>query len=247
MENNNNNGRGIFYGVIGVATLIVAIIGATFAYFSATANSATNAVTASGANVSLTWNEDPNGLQTNLIPVDVTQSGFLTTPGNTATDCHDQNSNVVCSTYTFTVTNPDTNTAAQRIYAQLKPVSNTFTNLHFAMFKGTAADVKSGSVKFDVDGTAVTTDSNPTKHIIGANGDLVITKTKLTKNSTAAIDLNPVEQVLGVGESVTYTIVLWIDETGEAQNEDQGQAFAGGVFITTEKGSGTGITGVLAA
>ena len=32
----NNNGRGIFYGVIGVATLVVAIIGATFAYFSAT-------------------------------------------------------------------------------------------------------------------------------------------------------------------------------------------------------------------
>ena len=30
-----NNGKGIFYGVIGVATLIVAIIGATFAYFSA--------------------------------------------------------------------------------------------------------------------------------------------------------------------------------------------------------------------
>ena len=32
----NNNGKGIFYGVIGVATLIVAIIGATFAYFTAT-------------------------------------------------------------------------------------------------------------------------------------------------------------------------------------------------------------------
>ena len=31
----NKNGQGIFYGVIGVATLIVAIIGATFAYFSA--------------------------------------------------------------------------------------------------------------------------------------------------------------------------------------------------------------------
>ena len=34
-----NNGRGIFYGVIGVATLVVAIIGATFAYFSAQAGS----------------------------------------------------------------------------------------------------------------------------------------------------------------------------------------------------------------
>ena len=35
----NNNGRGIFYGVIGVATLVVAIIGATFAYFSASITS----------------------------------------------------------------------------------------------------------------------------------------------------------------------------------------------------------------
>ena len=34
----NKNGQGIFYGVIGVATLVVAIIGATFAYFSASAN-----------------------------------------------------------------------------------------------------------------------------------------------------------------------------------------------------------------
>ncbi len=33
----NKNGQGIFYGVIGVATLVVAIIGATFAYFSAQA------------------------------------------------------------------------------------------------------------------------------------------------------------------------------------------------------------------
>ena len=33
----NRNGQGIFYGVIGVATLVVAIIGATFAYFNATA------------------------------------------------------------------------------------------------------------------------------------------------------------------------------------------------------------------
>ena len=35
--NENNGGKGLFYGVIGVATLIVAIIGATFAWFTATA------------------------------------------------------------------------------------------------------------------------------------------------------------------------------------------------------------------
>ena len=34
----NKKGNGIFLGVIGVATLIVAIIGATFKYFSANKN-----------------------------------------------------------------------------------------------------------------------------------------------------------------------------------------------------------------
>ena len=48
----NNNGKGIFYGVIGVATLIVAIIGATFAYFTATTQSG-QYVTGSAATASL--------------------------------------------------------------------------------------------------------------------------------------------------------------------------------------------------
>lgn len=46
-----NNGKGIFYGVIGVATLIVAIIGATFAFFSA---SATNDNTIAGQTLDVT-------------------------------------------------------------------------------------------------------------------------------------------------------------------------------------------------
>ena len=35
MENENRKGPGVFYAVVGVATLVVAIIGATFAFFSA--------------------------------------------------------------------------------------------------------------------------------------------------------------------------------------------------------------------
>ena len=37
-EENNRKGPGVFYAVVGVATLVVAIIGATFAYFSAQAS-----------------------------------------------------------------------------------------------------------------------------------------------------------------------------------------------------------------
>ena len=40
----NGKGNAIFLGIVSIATLIVAIIGATFAYFSATTESAPNAV-----------------------------------------------------------------------------------------------------------------------------------------------------------------------------------------------------------
>ena len=49
---NHNNGRGIFYGVIGVATLVVAIIGATFAYFTASQSSNNGDITGNAASVS---------------------------------------------------------------------------------------------------------------------------------------------------------------------------------------------------
>ena len=42
----NRKGNEIFLGVVGVATLLVAIVGATFAYFSATTNSDEGAVQA---------------------------------------------------------------------------------------------------------------------------------------------------------------------------------------------------------
>ena len=41
MEENNRKGPGVFYAVVGVATLVVAIIGATFAFFSASATAET--------------------------------------------------------------------------------------------------------------------------------------------------------------------------------------------------------------
>ena len=66
-----NKSKGIFLGVVGVATLIVAIIGATFAYFVANAGGNTGAVQAAGADVSgtLKLDEDVSGIKNNMIPV----------------------------------------------------------------------------------------------------------------------------------------------------------------------------------
>lgn len=69
----NRKGSGIFLGVVAVATLVVAIIGATFAYFSITAQSANDAVnlTAYEFNASLSVNPlYPTGSYKGLIPLD---------------------------------------------------------------------------------------------------------------------------------------------------------------------------------
>ena len=141
MNNNNDNGRGIFYGVIGVATLVVAMIGATFAYFSASINTSNTALSATAANITLML--DPpvtTGLKSNIIPVDETKQGFATggyigvgasSPGtgqpNTPKNknCVDDDGNEFCSVYTFTLVNPST-TTAQKVYAKMDVVTNTF-------------------------------------------------------------------------------------------------------------------------
>ena len=67
----NKNGQGIFYGVIGVATLVVAIIGATFAYFGAqqtAGNGIINGQTLGG---------DGGVVSLVVTPVDFTTSGAV--------------------------------------------------------------------------------------------------------------------------------------------------------------------------
>ena len=74
----NNNGRGIFYGVIGVATLVVAMIGATFAYFSASISTDGDPITFNSTTIDLSLSQNTTGIKYNLIPVDETLDGFAT-------------------------------------------------------------------------------------------------------------------------------------------------------------------------
>lgn len=82
-EENNRKGPGIFYAVVGVATLVVAIIGATFAYFSASAkvtgneNIKGNTENLAGAfkvtvtKVSFGTNEERGVSSDNLVPTNI--------------------------------------------------------------------------------------------------------------------------------------------------------------------------------
>lgn len=104
-----NNGRGIFYGVIGVATLIVAIIGATFAYFSASAtnDSDVTGTTANGASLAIAISKvSATGTEKNMVPMLSTdlQKG-VTGVEDKGGSCKDANGNTVCEVFKVTVTN----------------------------------------------------------------------------------------------------------------------------------------------
>ena len=118
MNEQRNNGRGIFYGVIGVATLVVAIIGATFAYFTATASN--NVITGNMATVRLslavTKVTDADEAKGGMIPMSNGMVEQAVNKGYTETEddeevtrvCVDDNGNAVCQIYKITITNDST-------------------------------------------------------------------------------------------------------------------------------------------
>ena len=104
----NRKGTGVFYAVVGVATLVVAIIGATFAYFSASATNDTDVKgsTASGASLAVAVTKvSDEATSKNMIPMLSTdlQKGVTGTTGKCS--CIDANGNTVCQVYKVTVTN----------------------------------------------------------------------------------------------------------------------------------------------
>ena len=140
-EEHKNNGRGIFYGVIGVATLVVAIIGATFAYFTAS-GSVTNNITGNMANISFDLSVekvvDP-GATSGIIPMSNTM--VETAVNNDTNDtCVDDNGNAVCQVYKVTVTN--NSTAAMFVDGYIALAGGSGLNTDFTDYTNTPTTMR---------------------------------------------------------------------------------------------------------
>ena len=224
----NNKSRGIFLGVLSVATLIVSIIGATFAYFVASASGNTDKVQAGAASVAgtLTLSETVDYRQ-NMIPVTETimKTSYKRTDAATGTGtgrCEGYSAaggNTVynlCSIYQFTVSN--TASIAQTIYASLTANTNTFTNLKYCIFEGEAGTSDTEKVACRNMPAKGTTDSNVFSELIPATTG-----------------------------THTYTLVMYINETeGDQTSADSGKAFTGTISITSADGSNN-MTGAINA
>lgn len=243
----NSKGRGIFLGVVSVATLIVAIIGATFAWFSASVGSGENDVnlTAYQFDADLTVErvfptaENASKKIIPFVPDKVLREGQgdqtnnMNYALNEATNkCVDSSGYLVCSLYKITVTN-------------------------------------NGSDAIELDGTVTTIETTPPTEkgtTLTANGDLkaqIISyadgKYTYTHNLSKALALpntvngsgklimDPATLTVGTtsgANTAELYVLVWLNDSTENQSSMMGASYKGQfIFSAVGMGAGNQLTG----
>lgn len=249
----NKKGNGIFLGIVSVATLIVAIIGATFAYFSASTISNNGAIGATAYEYNLTLSVSPiypEGASA-LIPMNASaivkdskgeeydanddgeaETNLLYALNYAKDKCIDDHGLQVCALYKVTIKNNAVN-----------PITLTgklFTN------KNEAAEGKEGRTKFqnlmyqEIEGNHednnFKTVGNAKPLDVETTGDGVeIADIEIeggTKQPTG--EITP-----GVGTSY---VLIYLNEAGAGQKSEMGASFEGRLEYSSGD-EGNGLTG----
>jgi len=262
MIKNEGKGREIFFGVVALATLIVAIIGATLAYFSITASSNEGAVNAQAAIVSIEYNDGQQvtAQADQLIPstLSVMQTVYearfkdleytegMEEMGNI---CIDSNGRQVCSAYRFTIRSDIERT----ITASLNNEHNGFTYLSYAVYNVTKKqwltltdegdlflDIKNCSNENNEGDNANTEDDCFTQQ--GLQKKYADTARNSIFGKTIEAGSQDVEfkSETVSGTTQVYDLVLFIRETNENQNIDQGKQFRGTLVVEVLEGASGG-------
>lgn len=261
-EERNRRFRGAFYATVSIITLIVAIIGASFSYFIASASSSEGAISTGSTGFSLDYNDTYDNLfNFDLIPADTnvalygaigqnyikeTYDAYINDPtaankkllaGN---KCRDDNGNAVCSTYKFTVTNPEEMGVAQTLNFRLVQQSNTFENLYIMVVDPDNVDANAAS---------------------RGDAGVVLDEFHLGDENITGdyYDLSSLTVTLQSGASKTYEIIIYIknledvydgdflETSGDQTEADSNKNFAASIVIFPEGNEQNQIYGVIAA
>ena len=242
----NSKGRGIFLGVVSVATLIVAIIGATFAWFSASVGSGENDVnlTAYQFDADLTVErvfptaENASKKIIPFVPDKVLREGQgdqtnnMNYALNEATNkCVDSSGYLVCSLYKITVTNNGSN--AIELDGSVTTMETTATETGTTLTAN--GDLKAQIISY-ADGKYTYT-HNLSKALALPNtasgsGKLIMDPATLTVGATP-----------GANTAELYVLV-WLNDTTENQSTMMGASYKGQfIFSAVGMGAGNQLTG----
>ena len=213
LNKNERKGQGTFYMIVAMLTLVVAIVGATFAYFSLSASN-NDAIKGSAAKVGLSLEVTRLSDQASgdLIPL---KKELLTNAvaGDTATGnkmCMDKDGNTVCQIYELKVSNQGK--AVISVNGTLTLTNEGITNLKWQLMTDSSTPKTDEEDFFTKEDTTIISGDNVPA---GSGGDL---------------DFTP--------GTKSYYIMIWIDDTLEDQNKTDVGGFTGVVNFTSSNGSG---------
>ena len=239
----NKRGSGIFLGVVSVATLVVAIIGATFAFFSTQTGSGNNAVNVGAYEFATSVKSvdriypttaDEAKFTQGIIPLNAATSvgdtTYLMRALSADKKCIDDKGYMVCVLYKVTLTN--TSTIAAEMNLTVKTIKNVageggskFTDLTFQALNG-------NEEAFTLNSTAVTLLAEE-----GQSNDV----------NGVTITADPAETT-GVAKETVHYFVVYLNEASAETNQSSqmGAKYEGQLIYTTTTGGNT-LTGTFAA
>lgn len=246
----NSKGRGIFLGVVSVATLIVAIIGATFAWFSASVSSGENDVnlTAYQFDADLTVERvfptpTPENASRKIIPFvpdkvlregQENETNNMNYALNEATNkCVDSSGYLVCSLYKITVTNNGSD--AIELDGSVTTMETTSTPTETGTTLTANGDLKAQIISYAYGKYTYTHDLS--KALALPN----------TVNGSEKLIMNPATLTVGAtsgANTAELYVLVWLNDSTGNQSSMMGASYKGQfIFSAVGMGAGNQLTG----
>ncbi len=227
MENNKQNTALLV--VIAVATLLVAVVGATFAYFTAAGtNGSTSIVEITGGKMAITYGDGSNEVNltktgfepsdTVLIEKKFTLKGINTSIGNS-----DDVSKGIAMPYTVELEYKNGFTTGQLHYT----ITRTDENTSVTSSLDETAKTKSGTLNK----TVVPTEKNSNKVTYNDGSKDVIDENKAYE--TLVTGAFPAVRN-DTGTSIGFTFKMTFPDTGASQDENKGAQFYGKIVVNRD-------------
>lgn len=243
----NKKGTNTLYAVLGVATLVVAIIGATFAYFSASqTNNDITGSTAEAGGLVITAEQITENTNTNIIPLNLIPNQKANDDGGyvdaddqfddaMTNKCVDDLGNNICTIYKVVVSN-QSKTSTVQVRGKLQLTSNT-TNMYWTLINAETETQEIGEEepKTTVERlTSATAIGNFTKVKQGFSGNMTYDadsqvnigteESSFTANAAKSLSLYGTEDAEERASSVTFYVLVWLEEIGDEQQDADASA-----------------------
>jgi hypothetical protein len=226
-----------FLMVMSIVTFFVVVIGATFAYFTAKTASEKEAINMASHFVQIEYNDGKDLQASDLIPAtkDIAlfsyhgmkysnENGTETVYYTDNKQCTDDNERTVCSIYSFDVTN--LGSIEQHLGAFVTITSNQFTNLSYVLYNVTNVDINASTEDKYKSRIEVSSGTFPTTYTEASDETFIKNEIEYIVGKS-----DQLEQTIAPESTNKYELVIWLNETGDVQ-EEQRFKFSGSMTVS---------------